>query len=102
MKKYMPKHMRDEKPEKKKENLPDGANIAGVPLEMPPYAPGTEIKEPNSPVTPEQRANYIPQPDGSHIAANGAVIRNPASEQPDVKPDNAYTDDQQDYDILIM
>ena len=54
---------------------------------------------------PGDGGEYVPIPGkGSidHIAPNGAVIRNPWSEQPEIKPDHAYTDEQQDQNLLIM
>ena len=51
---------------------------------------------------PTGGGEYIPQPDGSNIAPNGAVIRNPWSEQPEIKPDNEYTDEKEDLNLLIM
>ena len=45
---------------------------------------------------------YIRQPDGTNIAPNGAVIRNPWSETPEIKPDNEYTDEKEDMNLLIM
>ena len=109
--------------DKKHMDIPSGANIAGAPIEEP--NAGTEIpsNEGGSEYIPrhlsedggsfrEKRAgegvgvprggDYIVQPDGTHIAPNGAVIRNPWSDMPEIKPDNAYTDEQQDQDILIM
>ena len=54
---------------------------------------------------PGDEGEYVPIPGkGSidHIAPNGAVIRNPWSEQPEIKPDYAYTDEQEDQNLLIM
>ena len=54
---------------------------------------------------PGDGGEYVPIPGkGSieHIAPNGAVIRNPWSEQPEIKPDYAYTDEQEDQNLLIM
>ncbi len=101
---------------------PDGANIAGVPIEEPnagvaipssdgaePYIPrhlapddAPHRREGSHAAEPTGGADYIPQPDGTNIAPNGAVIRNPWSEKPEIKPDYEYTDEQQDYDLLIM
>ena len=105
----------------KTDSVPSGANIAGVPIEEPDGGiaiPSTDgggeymprhLAADDSPsgrrshaAEPTGGADYIPQPDGTNIAPNGAVIRNPWSEQPEIKPDYEYTDEQQDYDLLIM
>lgn len=85
---YQPKHMKndvDKEPQK-----------PSVPVS--PFIP----EEPIVPEQPYRGGDYIPQPDGTNVAPNGEVIRNPMSEQPEILPDNKYTDDQQDYDLLIM
>ena len=89
--KQKPKHMRGER----QRQIPDGANIAGVPTELPDTAHPLGI-----PIH-EGDGEYVPIP-GSNMAPNGAVIRNPWSEQPEIKPDNAYTDEKEDLDLLIM
>ena len=48
------------------------------------------------------RGDYIPRPDGSNIAPNGAVVKNPWSDQPEIKPDHEYTPEKEDLDLLIM
>ena len=68
--------------------MPEGANIAGVPTDMPPLGDGV--------------GEYIPQPDGTNIAPNGAVIRNPWSDQPEIKPDHEYTPEKEDLNLMIM
>ena len=101
---------------RKKYQTPSGANIAGVPIEEPnagvtipssdgnePYVPRHLAPEDEG--SPQNRARggeYLPQPDGSHIAPNGAVIRNPWSEQPEIKPDNEYTPEKEDLNLMIM
>lgn len=47
-------------------------------------------------------ADYIDLPDGGHVAPNGAVIRDPCSDLPEVLPDNEYTPEQEDLNLLIM
>ena len=107
--KYQPKHMREEhgkdgsvsakplhnnedhKPDNPTEGIrefPDTAHPLGIPIP-----------------DPGDGGEYVPIPGkGSieHIAPNGAVIRNPWSEQPEIKPDHAYTDEQQDQNLLIL
>ena len=95
-----------------------GANIAGVPVDEPDAGAAEPSGDGGEPYIPKHHAgdgerrdegigvprggDYIPQPDGTNIAPNGAVIRNPWSQQPEIKPDYEYTDEQQDYDLLIM
>lgn len=95
-----------------------GANIAGVPIDEPDAGVSVPSEDGGEPYIPRHLAGdgerrdegvgvpgggaYIPQPDGTNIAPNGAVIRNPWSQQPEIKPDYEYTDEQQDYDLLIM
>ena len=50
----------------------------------------------------QDRGEYIPQPDGSNIAPNGAVVQNPWSEQPEIRPDHEYTPEKEDLNLLIM
>ena len=88
------------------DTTPNGANIAGVPTDEPntlgngsgdePYIPRHMTDE------PAKGGNCIPQPDGSHIAPNGAVIRNPWSEQPEIEPGHEYTPEKEDLNLLIM
>ncbi len=53
---------------------------------------------------PDRRGggDYIDLPGGGHVAPNGAVIHDPCSDLPEVRPDNAYTPDKEDLDLLIM
>ena len=46
--------------------------------------------------------DYIELPDGGHIAQNGAVIHDPCSDLPEVKPDHEYTPEKEDLNLLIM
>lgn len=46
--------------------------------------------------------DYIDLPDGGHVAPNGAVIHDPCSDLPEVKPDNEYTPEKEDLNLLIM
>ena len=117
--KYQPKHMREEHGAKtdskhtdshtEKHTLPVGrtpdsdqeqtGTPAGAPDNTRVHPLGIPIPDPGD------GGEYVPIPGkGSieHIAPNGAVIRNPWSEQPEIKPDHAYTDEQQDQNLLIM
>lgn len=103
--KYQPKHLKEDQADPhKKDKTAKGANIAGVPseeTEMPATAHPLGIPIPD----PGDGGEYVPIPGkGSieQIAPNGAVIRNPWSEQPEIKPDYAYTDEQEDQNLLIM
>ena len=49
-----------------------------------------------------ERGEFLTRPDSSHIAANGAVIREPMSEQPEIAPDHEYTEEKEDLNLLIM
>ena len=49
-----------------------------------------------------RRGEGIPQPDGSRIAPNGAVIRDPLSDQPEILPGYEYTPEKEDLNLLIM
>lgn len=105
---YQPKHLRDQQNDHHSdgEHLAKGANIAGVPTdatdsEMPAHAHPLGIPVPD----PGDGGEFVPIPgEGSieSIAPNGAVIRNPWSEQPEIKPDYAYTDEKEDLNLLIM
>lgn len=46
--------------------------------------------------------DYIDLPDGSHIAPNGAVIRDPRSDVPEVRPDHEYTPEKEDLNLMIL
>ncbi|MBK6087433.1 hypothetical protein [Ruminococcus difficilis] len=122
--KYQPKHMREEHGAKtdskhtdshtEKHTLPVGRTpdsehepslVRSTLVDdqeqtgMPVHPIGIPIPDPGD------GGEYVPIPGkGSidHIAPNGAVIRNPWSEQPEIKPDHAYTDEQQDQNLLIM
>ena len=103
--KYQPKHMREEQTSKVNEERQTELDITGTPSErvreLPDTAHPIGIPIPD----PGDGGEYVPIPGkGSidHIAPNGAVIRNPWSEQPEIKPDHAYTDEQQDQNLLIM
>ena len=112
--KYQPKHMResnsDSKPMMKSADrdsmTPDSMPNEGTPSEK----TGQELPSTAHPLgipipDPGDGGEYVPIPGrGSveQIAPNGAVIRNPWSEQPEIKPDYAYTDEQDDMNLLIM
>ena len=49
-----------------------------------------------------ERGDYLKRPDGSHVAANGAVIREPMSDQPEILPDHEFTEEKEDLNLLIM
>ena len=130
--KYQPKHMREEHGAKtdskhtdshtEKHTLPVGRTpdsdqeITGTPASTSARVRSTLVDDQEKTGTPVHPlgipipdpgdgGEYVPIPGkGSidHIAPNGAVIRNPWSEQPEIKPDHAYTDEQQDQNLLIM
>lgn len=94
-----------------------GADTTGAPIEEPDAGAAIPAEDGGEPYIPRHLAgdgdrrrdeigipggDYIPQPDGTNIAPNGAVIRDPWSHKPEIKPDYEYTDEQQDYDLLIM
>lgn len=92
----------------------DGANIAGAPIDEP-YTLGNDIPAsdgndpyiprhltPDEEDSPDKKGNYISQPDGTHVAPNGAVIENPWSEQPEIKPDHEYTSEKEDLNLMIL
>ncbi len=100
MKNYKPRHM-------KPEPIPE------VSEEMHAILSEKEKQEPNpetaSPLgipfpDPDGEGEYIPIPgdNRSSIAPNGAIVRNPWSQRPEVTPDNKYTDEQEDMNLLIM
>ncbi len=49
-----------------------------------------------------QGGDYIDLPGGGHVAPNGAVINNPNSEVPEVRPDHEYTPEKEDLNLMIM
>ena len=116
--KYQPKHLRGEKSsarvdQPEDDRLTNGADSGDAPLDGSTGTPlkrDNELPDPVHPLgipipDPGDGGEYVPIPGkGSidHIAPNGAVIRNPWSEQPEIKPDHAYTDEQQDQNLLIM
>ncbi len=89
---YQPKHLQKAKPAQQ------GAHIADVPAEEEKVHPlGIPIED--------GAGEFVPVPGDTRagiIAPNGAVVRNPWSQQPQIKPDHAYTDEQEDQDLLIM
>ena len=84
---YKPKHMLVE-PEHKETEPPETASVFGIPSpDM-----GSE-------------AEFVPIPGDTrvgHIAPNGAVIHDPCSDLPEVKPDNEYTPEKEDLNLLQM
>lgn len=46
--------------------------------------------------------DYIDLPGGGHVAPNGAVIHDPSSDVPELKPDHEYTPEKEDLNLLIM
>ena len=102
MKEYQPKHMRGDHDQPNKHG-----EIPMQPERNEPVSPlGTPFPD------PQGEGEYAPAPGGyvpvpgeaniSHIAPNGAVIRNPWSEQPEIKPDYEYTSEKEDLNLLIM
>ncbi|MBQ3331234.1 MAG: hypothetical protein IJG87_08675 [Ruminococcus sp.] len=53
---------------------------------------------------PGSTAEYVPMPGDNRtvIAPNGAIIRNPWSEQPEIKPDYEYTDEKEDLNLIQL
>ena len=53
---------------------------------------------------PGSTAEYVPMPGDNRtvIAPNGAIIRNPWSEQTEIEPDNEYTPDQEDLNLIQL
>ena len=111
--KYQPKHMRDEHGHDCKKSKHTDVSEAMRTDEIDSTKFDSERREAGAtahplgiPVPdPGDEGEYVPIPGkGSidHIAPNGAVIRNPWSEQPEIKPDYAYTDEQEDQNLLIM
>lgn len=97
--KYKPKHMRENDHSPAPDSKPD----------IQPKAPDSEIPRVHPLGIPYPDSNgggeYIPIPGDTRediITPNGAVVRNPWSEQPEIKPDYAYTDEQEDQNLLIM
>ena len=75
-------------PDEAESTLPDTAHPLGIPVP-----------------DPGDGGEYVPIPGrggAEQIAPNGAVIRNPWSQQPEILPDYAYIDEQQDQNLLIM
>ena len=60
--------------------------------------------DPQAPLPAEERrgGDYIDLPDGGRLAPNGAVIHDPYSNIPEVLPDNEYTPEKEDLNLLIM
>lgn len=60
--------------------------------------------DPQAGLPEEERCggDYIDLPDGGHVAPNGAVIHDPCSDLPEVRPDNEYTPEKEDLNLLIM
>ena len=95
--KYEPKHLRSDNSEDmiipdlgsaesdNNANIRRGVHPAAVPL-------------PDS----GDGAQYIPLPDGTNVAANGAIVRNPWSNDFEIKPDNEYTEEKEDLNLLIL
>ena len=97
--KYEPKHLRDNEqpdnggmvPETRPDSAPEHVHPLGIPTPEP--QDGSEF-------VPIPGAS-VPIP-GSDVAPNGAVIRNPWSQQPEITPDHEYTPEQEDLNLLIM
>ena len=49
-------------------------------------------------------AEYVPMPGDNRtvIAPNGAIIRNPWSEQTEIEPDNEYTPEKEDLNLIQL
>lgn len=99
--KYQPKHL--------KGDLPEGQKPAKDPQEQA-ERPGVECPDRVHPLgipypDTDGEGEFIPIPGDTRadfVTPSGAVVRNPWSEQPEIDPDYAYTDEQEDQDLLIM
>ena len=90
---YEPKHMRNNSD--RGEGAPDNASASEAVIN--PVHPAA-VPLPDS----DDSAQYIPLPDGRNVAANGAIVRNPLADQPEIKPDYEYTPEKEDLNLLIM
>lgn len=94
--KYQPKHLQESEPAEPNPSVqpnehpecPERVHPLGIPY------PDTDGEGEFIPIPGDTRADII--------TPNGAVVRNPWSEQPEIKPDYAYTDEQEDQNLLIM
>ena len=102
---YEPKHMRDDR-----NRLNDGESPACKPEGTDAGFPSEELPDTVHPMgipfpDADGEGEYIPMPGDNRVGSfnpNGAIVRNPWAEQPEVKPDYAYTDEQDDMNLLIM
>lgn len=86
------------------------SNENGVVIAAGPGANPSSFPKFDTPVDPQvplpqeerRRGDYIDLPDGGHVAPNGAVIHDPCSNRPEVLPDNEYTPEKEDLNLLIM
>ncbi|MBQ3264640.1 MAG: hypothetical protein IJH07_02580 [Ruminococcus sp.] len=96
---YAPRHMADshEAPAEVKQRA-RGEALTQSGEEKTAHVLGVPIPGPGSP------AEYVPMPGDNRtvIAPNGAIIRNPWSEQPEITPDHEYTEEKEDLNLLIM
>ena len=74
-----------------------GANPSSFPKYDTAVDPQSELPEEE-----KRGGDYIDLPDGGHVAPNGAVVRDPCSDLPEVRPDNEYTPEKEDLNLLIM
>ncbi len=74
-----------------------GANPSSFPRFDIPVKPQKEL-----PAEERHGGDYIDLPDGGHVAPNGAVIHDPCSGLPEVRPDHEYTPEKEDLNLLIM
>ena len=93
---YQPRHLRSDPVGEEK---PMEADVS-APHEEPAEDPHQRTVHPQGVPMPDGM-EIIPIP-GSNIAPNGAIVRNPWSQQPEITPPYAYTDEQEDQDLLIM
>ena len=86
----------------------DGVMLPGYSTPIVPYTDGDggeyiprHLAE-SSVHTADSEEEYLTTTDGCHIAANGAVIRRPTADQPEILPDHEYTEENEDLNLLIM
>ena len=96
--KHEPKHMRKEpdvlSPAEQREDA-----LSGIPGDT-----GSAHAHPLG-IDMGEAVEFVPLPGDTqtnNIAVNGAVIRNPWSEQPEITPDHEYTPEQEDLNLIQL
>ena len=93
--------MSDRKNEKCENRVIIAAGPGANPSSFPKYDTAVDPQV-GLPEEERHKGDYIDLPDGGHIAPNGAVIHDPCSDLPEVKPDNEYTPEKEDLNLLQM